>query len=647
MKKMKKILSSVSAAALVFGSMSSYVAVAAETSVGTYDELKAAVAAENAEIKLTAPITISEDLDLNGAVITLDNTSGSFNSSCKAIEVTGGATVSNATLNGNGVNCYLIGTTGAEEVTLDNWIVRGGIAGINNGDPPTAVGASMIKIDAPTVLNACDAYSSGDNVVVKCDSGSGVTITGETKLEGNTALNVWVDVTVKGGSTVKSNKRIIVGKAVTLGNLTIEDATFDGGVMLYDSDTSDDIKGSVTVTEAATLKNFQANGYDANTEVPLDIDPNATVQLSETVTDNAANFPELLNALKGNENVTKSDGTPILVGNDGTVATAYAITIINDNALNGKATVSPEKAAEGTTVTVTLDTGAAEELDLNSVQIQYNGTTGGTDKVNDTTYTFTMPGYDVEVYAMRKQYTVACDFDADKGNVEASHTLVSKGDEVELTVSPKEGYALDTLTVKDADGNEIATTKNADGEYTFTMPAKAVNISATFRAKAVVDKEYEIILSVPDKNGIITVTRTDSKEGTKQTITVTPNEGYELDTLTVKDADGKDIAVTKNADGTYSFTMPAGDVIVAAEFKKTASTGDDDNNKPDDDNNKPDDDNNKPDDDNNKPGDTDNTNNGDNSGNNDNKNTGIALAVAPVILAGAATIVLVKKNKKK
>lgn len=646
MKKMKKILSSVSAAALVFGSMSSYVAVAAETSVGTYDELKAAVATENAEIKLTAPITISEDL--NGAVITLDNTNGSFNSSSRAIEVTGGAIVSNATLNGNGVNCYLIGTTGAEEVTLDNWIVRGGIAGINNGDPPTAVGASMIKIDAPTVLNACDAYSSGDNVVVvKCDSGSGVTITGETKLEGNTALNVWVDVTVKGGSTVKSNKRIIVGKAVTLGNLTIEDATFDGGVMLYDSDTSDDIKGSVTVTEAATLKNFQANGYDANTEVTLDIDPNATVQLSETVTDNAANFPELLNALKGNENVTKSDGTPILVGNDGTVATAYAITIINDNALNGKATVSPEKAAEGTTVTVTLDTGAAEELDLNSVQIQYNGTTGGTNKVNDTTYTFTMPGYDVEVYAMRKQYTVACDFDADKGTVEASHTLVSKGDEVELTVSPKEGYALDTLTVKDADGNEIATTKNADGEYTFTMPAKAVNISATFRAKAVVDKEYEIIISLPVENGKITVTGTDWKEGTKQTITVTPHEGYELDTLTVKDADGKDIAVTKNADGTYSFTMPAGDVIVAAEFKKTASTGDDDNNKPGDDNNKPDDNNNKPDDDNNKPGNTDNTNNGDNSGNNDNKNTGIALAVAPVILAGAATIVLVKKNKKK
>jgi hypothetical protein len=48
---------------------------------------------------------------------------------------------------------------------------------------------------------------------------------------------------------------------------------------------------------------------------------------------------------------------------------------------------------------------------------------------------------------------------------------------------------------------------------------------------------------------------------------VTAEDGKELDALTVTDASGKTLETTKNADGTYTFTMPASKVTVTATFK--------------------------------------------------------------------------------
>ena len=50
------------------------------------------------------------------------------------------------------------------------------------------------------------------------------------------------------------------------------------------------------------------------------------------------------------------------------------------------------------------------------------------------------------------------------------------------------------------------------------------------------------------------------------TITVKPDSGYELDTLTVKDASGSKIKVKDKGDGKFTFTMPASKVTVSAEF---------------------------------------------------------------------------------
>ena len=74
---------------------------------------------------------------------------------------------------------------------------------------------------------------------------------------------------------------------------------------------------------------------------------------------------------------------------------------------------------------------------------------------------------------------------------------------------------------------------------------------------------YELTTSVGD-HGSLTVDRY-ATEGDKVTITVTPDEAYKLDDLTVT-AHGKEVALTANGDGTYSFTMPSADVRITATF---------------------------------------------------------------------------------
>ena len=66
------------------------------------------------------------------------------------------------------------------------------------------------------------------------------------------------------------------------------------------------------------------------------------------------------------------------------------------------------------------------------------------------------------------------------GSVTASPKNASTGDTVTITIKPDSGYTLETLTVTDADGNELALTDLGNGRYSFTMPASRVEDKATF-----------------------------------------------------------------------------------------------------------------------------------------------------------------------
>lgn len=81
------------------------------------------------------------------------------------------------------------------------------------------------------------------------------------------------------------------------------------------------------------------------------------------------------------------------------------------------------------------------------------------------------------------------------------------------------------------------------------------------------DRTYSIDVDVTgSRGGSVTLSPTRASAGTRVTITVRPNSGYELDELTVLDEDGDEVRLTQRTDTTYTFHMPDGKVTVEAAF---------------------------------------------------------------------------------
>ena len=87
----------------------------------------------------------------------------------------------------------------------------------------------------------------------------------------------------------------------------------------------------------------------------------------------------------------------------------------------------------------------------------------------------------VKIEAPITMYNVAISGNIENGTVNADKTTAEEGETVTLTVTPEEGYVVESLTVKDADNGDVTvTTVAANSSYTFVMPAKAVTITVAF-----------------------------------------------------------------------------------------------------------------------------------------------------------------------
>ena len=82
-------------------------------------------------------------------------------------------------------------------------------------------------------------------------------------------------------------------------------------------------------------------------------------------------------------------------------------------------------------------------------------------------------------------YSIAISSDSN-GTVEADKTSAQKGETITLSVSAKEGYELNSITVMDASSKTITfTTVTPDKKYNFTMPSSNVTVTAVFDVKYV------------------------------------------------------------------------------------------------------------------------------------------------------------------
>ena len=155
-------------------------------------------------------------------------------------------------------------------------------------------------------------------------------------------------------------------------------------------------------------------------------------------------------------------------------------------------------------------------------------------------------------------------------------TRAMEGVEVTVTAQAPAGKHFVKWVVK-AGGVTLANETSAT--TTFIMPAKDVAIEANFEKNASTGgggggggvTTYAITVKSA-KNGDVTASHKSASKGTAVTLTVDPDKGYVLDTLTVLDGKDKEIKLTEK-NGKYTFTMPASKVTVEATFKASAPTG--------------------------------------------------------------------------
>lgn len=176
---------------------------------------------------------------------------------------------------------------------------------------------------------------------------------------------------------------------------------------------------------------------------------------------------------------------------------------------------------------------------------------------------FTMPEYNiiVSIEFGKINYTVACS--STNGTLTANNATAQYEDTVTLTATPNSGYELKSFTVKDSANSDVDFTTK-DNTATFTMPASNITATATFEAKS-----FGITISSTITNGTLTAAATTAKFGSEVTLTVSPNTGYEVSSVTVKqNTSNTSVTVTKVSDTSYKFTVPADNVTVSAEFAK-------------------------------------------------------------------------------
>lgn len=446
---------------------------ASATEVSTADALTGDSVELNGEYKLIADITIdrsivinkekSVTLDLNGHVLQYknDSTNGSV------IKVEGGGVYIDSSANSN-----------ADTFTMNGGSIIGCTA--DGGGGVLVALECHFTMNTGAVIQSCTAQMGGGVYCLGMSGSSGTfTLNGGT-IQSCKALG-------RGGGGVSNSGEFLMQNGSIKGCTSEKDSNASGGVLN---------SGQFTMS-GGTVEDNVTNSGTINAD---DGEITGGVTNSGTIT--------------GSGGVTGSSSTTFSgsVTNNGGTLTGFCTftgTVINNGGkiigfcdfekanLSGELTVTfdPDNGEQSFTRQVPwckdgaalTEPSPAPTKDGYSFDGWYKGY--GWDKwdfdTNKVSYTMTLtarwtenppaPSYDDS----DPTYAVSAPT-AENGKIAVSPRYAERGERVTVTLTPDEGYELESLTVTDSRGNELTLTDKGDGRYTFTMPARRVEIKASF-----------------------------------------------------------------------------------------------------------------------------------------------------------------------
>ena len=447
---------------------------------------------------------------------------------------------------------------------------------------------AVIYVSSSAIMSAVEAHRS-----TKAPCFLAYAVTNGGTFKENPTSNTALATPVKAGYTFADwyESPNFSGNAVTA-TPTAGETYYAKWTMADSISLTSDAESSVTYGTTVTLKASPVNSSwdyfwykDANENGTLELDTDKQISNNKSTLELA--------------NVSDSGTYWVQVTDGSSIKTSNAINVDITKA-DGTASVSMDGWAYGETAKAPVPTSA----------------TNGTDNVTylykvkdaaDSTYSAAVPtaagSYTVKATFPEtdnyEEATATVDFTiaqaAPTVKIIADQTSLTGSGTVKLTVTsngvPTDGKIKVTcdngITVTENEGGISATLPNETKTYTFTASyagddnheeaSDTCRVSVTRRSSSggssSSDRSYAV--SAPStKNGDVTVSPKNASKGDRVTITVTPDKGYELDSLTVKDVSGNKLKLTDKGNGKYTFTMPGSKVTVSAEFveEQAAST---------------------------------------------------------------------------
>ena len=380
-------------------------------------------------------------------------------------------------------------------------------------------------------------------LTVNCGEHGTVTPADGTYADGDT---VTLTVTADPGYYVKSTE--LNGAAVSLNSdneyvFTIEsDSTFTAE---FAEIPPDSYVVTVNCGEHGTVTPGTAD-YESGTEVTLTVNPDSGYRVKSVTLDGKA-----VTLTNGKYTFKVTANCTFEAEFEEIPADRYTVTVkCGEHGTVTPGTADYESGTE-VTLTVTPDSGYR----VKSVTLDGKAVT-----LTNGKYTFKVTAnctFEAEFEAIpadRYTVTVKC---GEHGAVTPGTADYESGTEVTLTVTPDSGYRVKSVTL---DGKAVTLT---NGKYTFKVTA-----NCTFEAEfeAIPADRYTVTVKCGE-HGAVTPGTADYESGTEVTLTVTPDSGYRVKSVTL---DGKAVTLTN---GKYTFKVTANCTFEAEFVKKGGSSG--------------------------------------------------------------------------
>ena len=466
------------------------------------------------------------------------------------------------------------------------WVVTGGT--VNSGTLSSALEA--VKTSGGTITLLQNATLDNANY----------TISKPVTIQGN--YEVTVTANANDTSTTTPAFQVNAGGALILDGVQMtisgtkaqgeDNGNYNGqGLCLYNATTEGSAGAALTLTNGASLT---LTGLESGMVFPATAKEYATVTVEggsslsiSNIDGNASNGGNW--TVKGNSSLSVSNcgshglSTELLTVDDSRVTVdnaGYCGIVASEVTLTDSANVSVTNCGEKLPYPSngTSQWAPDKESYKNAMEIKANGELSVTNSTLSLTNNKDKNGNAINsIYVGNNEVT-------NKGG-QILATLVLAKDSNDYTITyVNNGQVYNTYVVKNSDSsNYTLIAAPADYGYNHFVGWKSSVDGETYGAGEKVEIKQNTIFTaqwsyIPPANpnyqiaigdfanGTVTANPSSAKAGATVTLTATPDEGYALGTLTVTDRFGDAVRVTENSDGTYTFTMPNGQVTVTATF---------------------------------------------------------------------------------